>query len=578
MTRILFIDDSSETLPALALACLNALSRQDIMGAACGINRRKNPDRDIVDTVLAEMGLSWPEVVPLTENIDFYAFDLVISFSKNKRKFYPSLPGLPPFIEWHLPEEKDTEGNISYQQIIHRIKELIDNLIDQGYLDAIAQIDRNSELLLDSMHEGIIAHDLRRKIFFFNKAAEKITGFSRQEIIGRDCHDVFSGGICKSNCSFKSLTAKHELPDSSYTLNIKGKDGLSRQLEMNVVEIRNGFNNPIGVMASFRDFTEEFEFASRLGEEDQFCGLVGRDPKMIAIYQAINELASSKVPVFIHGESGTGKELVAAAIHNLNKERKGLFVPVNCSAIPENLLESELFGHVKGAFTGAIRDKKGRFELADGGTLFLDEIGDISSGMQAKLLRVLQDGTFNKVGGEETVKVDVRLISATNKDLEGEIKAGRFRQDLYYRICIAPISLPPLRNRKNDIPLLARHFLNSIKDSEKKSNIVLSQDTIETLMNHDWPGNVRELQNAIRYLMFRCPDEVARPGHLPENIIRAQTKQFMPFRKNSSRQKLNKEIVREALRKTNNNRVKAAAILKVGRATLYRFLAKHKDL
>jgi len=348
--------------------------------------------------------------------------------------------------------------------------------------------------------------------------------------------------------------------------------------KMNVVEIQDTLSNPVGVVASFRDLTKEYELASGYSDIDSFAGIIGRDSKMVSIYQTIKELAASKVPVFIHGESGTGKELVAAAIHSEGIRKDKLFVPVNCGALPENLLEAELFGHVKGAFTGATRDKKGRFELADGGTIFLDEIGDITPAMQVKLLRVLQDGTFHKVGGEETIKVDVRLLSATNKDLQREIAVGRFRQDLYYRICVAPIKLPPLSQRRNDIGLLARYFLDNIEDSENNSDIILAQDTIDALMTYDWPGNVRELQNVIRYLMFRCNGDIARPEHLPENIVNYQTKAINAGVKSSRRLKLSKQQVQNALEQTGNNRVKAAKILGVGRATLYRFLSKHPDI
>jgi transcriptional regulator with GAF, ATPase, and Fis domain len=257
-------------------------------------------------------------------------------------------------------------------------------------------------------------------------------------------------------------------------------------------------------------------------------------------------------------------------------------VVFDCSAIQRNLVESELFGHVRGAFTGAIRDKKGRFELADGGTIFLDEIGDISPAMQVKLLRVLQEGSFERVGGEKTLQVDVRVISATNKDLLQEIKAGRFREDLYYRLSVMPIQLPPLRERPLDIPLLAKHILKRILDEGqgKDRQVMLSPDSIDVLLTQDWPGNVRELQNWIQFSLVKCKDDVIQPEHLPAHRPAAQLAERpvlqIPLKKRRKR-KLNAETVQNALKETKGNKVAAAQALGVGRATLYRFLNDHQD-
>ncbi len=576
LNTILFVDDKSCFLPAIAGACLVKKAPANIM-ATVASNNTVVPGQSL-QLVLDQYGMEWPEKILLGGEVDWASVDLVVSFSGKNGMSPPALPGMPALISWHVELPENDQDDFAWKLTLEQIQALLENLLGLGYLEALAVARKNSELIMDSMYEGIIAHDLNRRIFFFNRAAERITGFSRQEIIGRDCHDIFHGGICKSMCSFKILDEGHQIPDDPYLLNIISKDGQAKQLRMNVVEIQDAINNPVGVVASFRDLTSEYEFASRHGDIDSFAGIIGRDSKMVSIYQTVKELANSKVPVFIYGESGTGKELVASAIHSEGKRKDKLFVPVNCGALPENLLEAELFGHVKGAFTGATRDKKGRFELADGGTIFLDEIGDITPSMQVKLLRVLQDGTFHKVGGEETVQVDVRLLSATNKDLQKEIAEGRFRKDLYYRICVAPIQLPPLRQRKNDVGLLARHFLDNIDDSEKSTHIILAQNTIDALMAYDWPGNVRELQNVIRFLMFRCNDEIARPEHLPENIVNFQTKVIKIGSGINRRQKLNKIKVQNALQQSGNNRVKAAKILGVGRATLYRFLAKYPDV
>jgi transcriptional regulator with GAF, ATPase, and Fis domain len=275
------------------------------------------------------------------------------------------------------------------------------------------------------------------------------------------------------------------------------------------------------------------------------------------------------VPVLIQGESGTGKELVAAAIHNEGARAGKQFVPVNCGALPETLLESELFGHVRGAFTGAVRDKKGRFELANGGTIFLDEIGDISPVMQVKLMRVLQEGTFERVGGETTIKVDVRLISATNKDIAREIAEGRFREDLFYRLSVVPITLPPLRERRLDIPLIANHVLRSSLKERGRTGVTFSAETMDLIMDYDWPGNVRELQNWIQFALVKCKGSSICPEHLPP--LPGGRARAVSVR---SRSRLSEPAVEEALRKTSGNKVKAAEELGVSRATLYRFMDK----
>ena len=294
---------------------------------------------------------------------------------------------------------------------------------------------------------------------------------------------------------------------------------------------------------------------------------------MREIFDTITELADVNMPVLIQGESGTGKELIAAAIHREGVRARKPFVPVNCSALPEGLLESELFGHVKGAFTGALRDKKGRFELADGGTLFLDEIVDMPKFVQVKLLRVLQEGTFERVGDEKTISVDVRIISAANRDLLPEVKKGNFREDLYYRIGVVPIHLPPLRERKNDIPLLIEKFLEKSAQEGLWSKGI-SKEALAVMIDYPWPGNVRELQSAIKFALVKSRNERIEPEHLPLELIKNADIQVP---RNPSG-KLSPENVRSALSQTVGNKSKAAKYLGVGRATLYRFLSEHPEI
>lgn len=281
------------------------------------------------------------------------------------------------------------------------------------------------------------------------------------------------------------------------------------------------------------DITELTGLRRLLTAEKSFAGIVGTTPAMIEIFNTIREIANLNVPAMVLGESGTGKELVAGAIHHQGSRSKKPFIPVNCGAIPDGLLESELFGHERGAFTGAVRERKGRFQLANGGTIFLDEIGDLSQAMQVKLLRVLQDGTFQRVGGEKTVTVDVRVVCATNKDLMHEVEVGNFREDLYYRLCVVPITLPPLRDRIEDLPLISEFIVEKESAINQGRVISLSADVLKIFMAYGWPGNIRELQNAIRYAFIKCSaGEEILPKHLPPSF-RKVTAKVIPVKKKS---------------------------------------------
>lgn len=433
---------------------------------------------------------------------------------------------------------------------------------------------RNLQLVLDNLSEGVLAHDQDRIITYFNRAAERITGYSRDEVVGRDCHESFDGGFCAASCRFTDTNTElreHILMTLSFTT----KDGERRRLEVSVVPMTNEHDRFVGVLNCFRDLTEVIWLRRRLENAQSFSGILGKDHQMQLVFDLINDLADSDVPVVIQGESGTGKELVAAAIHGEGPRKGKPFIPVNCGALPEGTLESELFGHVKGAFTGAIRDKKGRFELADGGTIFLDEVAELSQATQVKLLRVLQDGTFEPVGGEQQVKVNVRVLSASNRDLREMVAAGTFREDLFYRLCVVPVHLPPLRDRRNDIPLLAEHFLRLACEAGGRHLRVLSQAATSIMMDHHWPGNVRELQNAVQYALVKSKGNTIEPIHLPLEILGERPR---PSRRRARRaRKLRLDEVQEALAACGGNKVQAARRLGVGRATLYRFLNEIKS-
>jgi transcriptional regulator with PAS, ATPase and Fis domain len=290
---------------------------------------------------------------------------------------------------------------------------------------------------------------------------------------------------------------------------------------------------------------------------------------MLELFDQIREVSPQNVPVLIEGESGTGKELVAKAIHEMSPRADKPFVAINCGALPEGVLESELFGHVRGAFSGAVQDRKGRFELADEGTIFLDEVSEVSSAMQVKLLRVLQEQTFEPVGGERSIKVNVRVVSATNQNLRDLMEKKKFRRDLFYRLCVVPIKLPPLREKRLDIPMLAEHFLEITAKELNRDILAPTNEVLDLLTQYPWPGNVRELQNAIEYAYVKCHSGLIGAEHLPPEIANYREKQVP---KPGPALKLGKEEIIAALAQAGGNKKKAAQMLGIGRATIYRYL------
>jgi PAS domain S-box-containing protein len=439
-------------------------------------------------------------------------------------------------------------------------------------LEKVISNQKNLERVLDNLKDGIIAHDLNRRIFYFNREAEKITGYGRKEILGKDCHKAFGEPFCGKHCSF--LNNHPTLTDrAEYSMNIMTKGGESRQVEMTSVMIKDRTNRDFGMLACFRDVTELLNLKVRAGESKGFSNIIGRDSKMLTLFMQIKDVAEYDYPVHISGETGTGKELVALAIHNESHRRGRAFVPINCGALPEGLIESELFGHVKGAFSGAIRDKKGRFELADGGSIFLDEVAELPRSLQVKLLRFLQDGLIEKVGGEKTITVNVRVISATNKDLKKEVRKNRFREDLFYRLNVIPIQIPPLRDRKIDIPVMVDFFLDQVdKAGQKKKKF--STEALSNMLDYSWPGNVRELQNAVLFSTVKCRGRTIEPEDLPLELKTSKN----GIHKRGPSGKLDVDAVNKALIKTGGNKAKAARLLGVGRATLYRFFKDHPEI
>jgi len=505
------------------------------------------------------------------KEIDFSQTDIVICLTEQAAQCCTVLPGAPVVLRWELADPIAGPGEQLSERFAANCREIQHHILDffqDGYFHTIIALKNNNEIILDHFPEGVIVHDRNRIIRWFNRAAEKITGHDRRSVIGRDCWEVFNGGFCGEKCSF--YQPRTSIQQAQYPVRINSKTGKSKQVEMSVQAMHDHQGVFQGILACFKDVTEVTELRHRLKQIQSFHGIVGKDESMHGVYELITDLAGSDCPVLILGESGTGKELVANAIHGESPRSGKPFVTVNCGALPEGILESELFGHVRGAFTGATLDKKGRFELADTGTIFLDEIAELSPAMQVKLLRVLQEGTFEPVGSEKTVRVNVRILSATNRDLKKMVAREEFREDLFYRLCVVPVELPPLRQRRNDIPMLVEHFIGRFNQANPHPITGISAEAMNQLMDYPWPGNIRELQNAIQYAFVKCKNNTIDVRHLPPEIIAAKPEEAAE--KSHRKGKLTSATVASALKQAKGNKVKAAQILGVGRATLYRFL------
>ncbi|MCB2228086.1 MAG: sigma 54-interacting transcriptional regulator [Desulfarculaceae bacterium] len=446
-------------------------------------------------------------------------------------------------------------------------------------------IGRHWQSVVDTMAEGLFVVDTRGRVVFINPAAERLTGYRREEVLGRSC-SAFESETCQS-CHDEQGCMACGLFENGRVLNkrctIVKKDGSAVHMLKNARVLHDELGQVIGGVETLTDVTPVVErdrqisgLKRQLKRDYGYEGLIGQSPAMRRVYQLLESAAASAAPVVLLGASGTGKELAAAAIHNRSPRRKGPFVRVNCAALNPSLLESELFGHEKGAFTGAERTREGRFEAADGGSLFLDEIGDLPAGLQAKLLRVLQEGEVERVGSNRSIKVDVRIITATNRDLVKLMESGEFREDLFYRINVVPISLPPLAARKEDIPLLARSFIERTALGSERGITGISPAALEALMAHDWPGNVRELINAIEYAFVTCPGGEILPMHLPPSVLgdRPACGPSAPGPTQDPLEAAQRAEIEAALRATGGHKAQAAASLGISRVTLWKRMKK----
>ncbi len=425
-----------------------------------------------------------------------------------------------------------------------------------------------TEAILESISDGVFTVDMEWVITSFNRAAEEITGVPREEAIGRRCGDVFRSSMCGADCALQQTlkTGKPVIGRSGYIIDA---DGDRIPISISTAVLRDSRGRVIGGAETFRDLSELETLRRELEGKFSVGDLSSRSPLMQRLFEILPAIAASSSTVMLLGETGTGKEVMARTIHSLSARPQGPFVAVNCGALPDTLLESELFGYKAGAFTGATRDKPGRFSLARGGTIFLDEIGEVSPALQVRLLRVLQERSFEPLGGVSSETSDARVIVATNRDLTEQVRKGLFREDLYYRVNVVRMELPPLRRRKEDIPLLAERFIERFNHVQRKAVSGISPEALSLLMAHDWPGNIRELENVIERAFILCAEGQIGIAHLSEEL-RSQRAETAEGDVRSAHDILDAQAILAALERTNNNRAAAARDLGIHKTTLFR--------
>jgi PAS domain S-box-containing protein len=422
-----------------------------------------------------------------------------------------------------------------------------------------------ARIIFDSISDGVFTVDKDCIITSFNKAAQRITGFAAEEALGKPCFEIFRTEICHKRCALRDTLADH-LPVTDARVTIITHDRREIPISVSTTVLRDDAGDVAGGVEFFRDLSEVEHLRSQLDRNKVTENLVCVSSRMRRAIQMLPNIAESGCNVLIHGPSGCGKELFAEAIHGLSGRRYGPYVKLNCAALPATLLESELFGYEKGAFTDAKRDKPGRFALANGGTLLLDEISEMDVALQVKLLRVLNNGEYQPLGSTKTLRTDARIIASTNADLTQAIADGRFREDLYYRINVVSIELPSLRERPEDIPLLVEHFIKKHKQRSRAGASHVSSEVLIALRKYAFPGNVRELENAIEHAIVMGDGDEIRLEHLPEQIVNESSSRNGIV----ANERSEKEVIEEALRRHKGNRVRVATELGMHRSTLWR--------
>ncbi len=438
-------------------------------------------------------------------------------------------------------------------------------------------MDITTEAILESISDGVFTVDKEWRITSINRSAQEITGITREEALGRLCSEVFRSSLCGELCPLRQ-TIKNGKPIIGVSAYFISAEGERIPISISAAVLRDGEGNIIGGVESFRDLSEVVALYAELSERCSLGDFVSHSSRMKRLFEIIPAVARSRSTVLIQGDTGTGKEVLARTIHEQSEQAGAPFVAINCGALPDTLLESELFGYKAGAFTGANRDKLGRFALAKGGTLFLDEIGEISQAMQVRLLRVIQERVYEPLGSVESEEADVRIIAATHRDLKAMVANGEFREDLYYRINVAKLELPALCERKEDIPLLVEKFIDKFNLLMQKSVLGIEVEALSLLVAYDWPGNIRELENVIERAFILCTSELICIEHLPEEFgLRGNSSRMaseVGVERSRARQIVEEQEILDALKRNNYNRLATAKELGMHKSTLFRKIKK----
>ncbi|KPJ66303.1 MAG: Fis family transcriptional regulator [Coxiella sp. DG_40] len=428
---------------------------------------------------------------------------------------------------------------------------------------------KEQDVILDSITEGVFTVNLNWQITSFNQAAEDITGISRRQAIGQQCKDILRADLCEKDCALRR-TIEIGKPIINKLVHIIDANGNRKAISITTALLKDATGKVMGGVETFRDMSLIEELRKELHHSYTFEDIISRNYQMQNLFSILPNIAESNTTVLIVGESGTGKELFARAIHNISPRKDKPFVAVNCGALPDTLLESELFGYKAGAFTDAKKDKLGRFALAEGGTIFLDEIGDISPAVQVRLLRFLQERTYEPLGALSSLKANVRVVAATNKNLEKLVKNGKFRDDLYYRVNVVKLALPPLRDKKEDIPLLIDHFISRFNRLHNKNIGSVTDEVLAILLGYDYPGNVRELENIIEHCFVLCQDEIIERKHLPASFQTKEGVESTDIRNAVTLEEMEKIFITQALSRNKGNRAATARELGIHKSTLFR--------
>lgn len=430
--------------------------------------------------------------------------------------------------------------------------------------------------VLDSISEGVMTLDRDWKILTWNKAAERITGYKREEVLGKECAELLGLSFCHENCPVdKALMCGHARNDIEVSM--RNKDHQIIHLVVNAAPLYDEDGNIMGGLEMFRDVSRSHWMRQELKNQYNYEEIIGVSDAMIEVFGLLESLMETDTTVLIQGESGTGKELIARALHFYGPRKDKPFVAINCSAIPEGMLESELFGHAKGAFTGAVKSHTGKFELANGGTLFLDEISEITPPVQVKLLRVLEERVFQRLGENKNVRMDIRLVTATNRKLWDQVLDDSFREDLYYRLSVFPVNLPPLRERLEDIPHLVTHFIDKFNNQMGKRIHGIADEVLEILEEYPWPGNIRELANAIEHSFVHAKGVLIHRSDLPQHILKSPgiLASRKPYARPLAVDMVEKELIIKELNHTGWNKSRAAKKLGMSRSTLWRKMERY---